>query len=77
MNGTISLLFIWKLRLSLRADGDKLWTDGAKLRADGDKLRADGDKLWAEAVIEAYGNVTIEWHSLTSCTVNGTEKFGE
>ena len=70
MNGTISLLFIWKLRLSLRADGDKLWTDGAK-------LRADGDKLWAEAVIEAYGNVTIEWHSLTSCTVNGTEKFGE
>ena len=91
MSGAISLNFIWKLRLSLRAEGDKLraegdklWAEGDKLRAEGDKLlaegnklRAEGDKLWAEGVIAAYGNVTIEWHSAMSCTVNGTEKFGE
>ena len=84
MDGTISLNFIWKLRLSLRAEGDKLREEGAKLIAEGDKLwaegaklRAEGDRLWAEAVIEVYGNVAIEWHSDMSCTVNGTEKFGE
>ena len=54
---TVSLQFVWTLRSSLRAEGDKLW--------------AEGDKLWAEGVIEAYGNVVIEWHSTESCTVEG------
>ena len=39
------------------------------------KLRAEGDKLWAEGVIEAYGNVTIEWTSYNHCIVNGTDEF--
>ena len=66
----ISVGFVWKIRLSLRAEGDKL-------RAEGNKLRAEGDKFWAEAVIEAYGNVTIEWHSHTKCTVDGIDTFDD
>ena len=87
----ISVGFVWKIRLSLRAEGDKLWAEGNKLWAEGDKLRgegsklwsegsklwAEGDKLWAEAVIEAYGNVTIEWHSHTKCTVDGIDTFDD
>jgi cell division protein FtsB len=46
--GSIGLGFIWKLRLQLRAEGNKLWAEGDKLRAEGDKLRAEGNKLWAE-----------------------------
>lgn len=57
----ISLKFVWGVYL-------KLW-------AEGDKLRAEGDKLWAEGVIEAYGNVTIEWTSYNHCIVNGTDEF--
>ena len=75
--GSVALQFIWGIRLSLWAEAAKLWAEGAKLwaegdKAKGDKLRADaaklwseGDKLWAEGVIEACGNVTMEW------TVNG------
>jgi cell division protein FtsB len=66
----------------LWAEGDKLWAEGNKIRAEGDKLRAEGrklraegDKLWAEGVIEAYGNVTIEWTSYNHCIVNGTDEF--
>ena len=58
----------WKKRISLyaegdklRAEGDKLWAEGDKLYAEGDKLYAEGDKLWAEAILEIYGNITIEW----------------
>jgi len=57
----LTLDFIWKIRLKLRADGNKLWADGAKLKADGNKLWADGNKLWADAVLEVYGNIKIEW----------------
>ena len=65
---SLSLSFIWNIRLSLRAEGDKLWAEGSKLwaegsklRAEGDKLWAEGDKLWAEAILEVYGNIKIEW----------------
>ena len=65
---TLSLMSAWKHRLELHAEGYKLW-------AEGYKLRAEGDKLWAEAVIEAYGNVMIEWMSRTHCIVNGEDEF--
>src|SRR3990167_2928436 len=42
------LQFNWKIRIGLRAEGDKLRAEGDKLRAEGDKLRAEGDKLRAE-----------------------------
>ena len=29
------------------------------------KLRAEGNKLWAEAIIEVYGNIKIEWKNWT------------
>ena len=74
---TISLQFAWSIYLKLRADGDKLRAEGDKLWAEGDKLRAEGDKLWAEGVIEAYGNVTIEWKSSTHCIVDGTDEYKE
>ena len=82
----LSLEFVWNIRAKLRAEGaklwaegDKLWAEGAKLRAEGDKLwaegaklRAEGAKLWAEAVIEAHGNVIIEWTE-SGCKVEGVE----
>ena len=64
----LGLEFIWKIRLELRAEGNKLraednklWAEGGKLRAEGGKLWAEGDKLWAEAVLEVYGNIKLEW----------------
>ena len=71
----LKLSFIWNIRNKLYAEGDKLYAEGSKLRAEGnklyaegnklyaegDKLRAEGDKLWAEAIIECYGNITLEW----------------
>ena len=58
----LSLDFVWKIRLGLRAEGDKLraegdklwaegnklWAEGNKLCAEGNKLCAEGNKLWAE-----------------------------
>ena len=74
---TISMGFVWKLRLALTAEGDKLTAEGNKITAEVDKLRAEGNKIWAEAVIEAYGNVTIEWITNGKCIVNGTDTYGE
>jgi hypothetical protein len=82
--GSIGLGFIWKLRLQLRAEGDKLWAEGNKLRAEGDKLRAEGNKLWAEgnklwaeAIIECHGNIKLEWKSPTHCVLETGEEFTE
>ena len=30
------------------------------------KLRAEGNKLWAESVIEAFGDITLEWKNYNS-----------
>ena len=43
-----SLLFVWKTRLSLRAEGSKLYVEGSKLWAEGNKRYAEGDILCAE-----------------------------
>ena len=43
----LKLAAAWSARLKLRAEGAKLWAEGAK--------------LWAEKIIEAYGNIQIEW----------------
>ena len=72
---TITLSFIWRLRCSLRAEGDKLWAEGDKLRAEGDKLWAEGAKLWAEAILEVHGNITLIWHSDTDCELATGERF--
>jgi len=79
----ISLKFIWGIRLKLRAEGDKLYAEGSKLWAEGDKLYAEGDKLyaeggklWAEAIIEAYGNITLKWES-GKCILETGEIFEE
>ena len=65
---TLDLNFIWGIRLSLRAEGDKLcaegsnfYAEGNKLRAEGNKLRAESSKLWAEAIIQLYGNIQLKW----------------
>lgn len=69
------LAFAWNARRKLRAEGEKLqaksndlWdetrtfrAEGEKLWAEGEKLQAEGDRLWAEAILETYGNVTLEW----------------
>ena len=59
---------LWAEGDKRRDEGDKLWDEGDKRRAEGDKRRAEGaklwaegDKLWAEAIIEVYGNITVEW----------------
>ncbi len=66
MKKALGLNFIWRIRIKLRADGDKLRADGDKLWADGAKLRADGDKLWAEAILEVHGNIKLEWKNYNS-----------
>ena len=58
---SLGLGFVWRIRLSLKAEGNKLKAEGNKLRAEGDKLRAEGDKLWAEAILEVHGNIKLEW----------------
>ena len=57
----MTLVEKWQLRLTLRAEGAKLYAEGAKLYAERDKLRAEGDKGWAEAIIETHGNITLRW----------------
>ena len=55
------IIRLWDSRLKLRAEGAKLRAEGDKLRAEGAKLWAEGDKLWAEGILEAYGNITLQW----------------
>ena len=45
---TLDLNFIWGIRLSLRAEGDKLCAEGSNFYAEGNKLRAESSKLCAE-----------------------------
>jgi len=62
----LPLMFVWNLRIKLRAEGFKLRAEGDKLRAEGDKLWAEGDKLWVEAIIEVYGNIKLKWNNYSS-----------
>lgn len=39
---------VWKKRLEMRAEANKLRAEGSKLYAEGRKLMAEGNKLWAE-----------------------------
>ena len=71
----LSLLFVWKLRLQFRAEGYKLWAEVDKLRAEVDKLTAEGDKLWAEAVLESYGNITLDWLGVTECLLENGDIY--
>ena len=71
----LTLALQWTQRAKLMAEGDKLMAEGAKLLAEGDKLLAEGEKLlaegakllaegeklWADAILEIYGNITLEW----------------
>ena len=61
VKGSVSLSFIWKFRLRLYADAHKIWVDPNKLYAEAKRLWAEGDRLWAEAILEAYGNIGLEW----------------
>lgn len=78
----LGLGFIWKTRLKLQAEGNKLIAEGDKLIAEGDKLYAeggkliaDGDKIWAEAILEIYGNIEKEWKSVNHCVLETGEEF--
>ena len=87
----LSLRFIWKIRLSLLAEGDKLMAESDKLLAEGSKLMAEsdklmaegsklwaeGDKLWVEAILEAYGNIKIEWMSNMECHLENGDVYKE
>jgi hypothetical protein len=42
------------------------------------KLKAEGAKLWAEAIIEAYGNIKFEWKlrgDFLDCTLGNGEVY--
>jgi hypothetical protein len=76
----------WETRLKLYAEGNKLYAEGHKLNAEGNKLYAEGHKLnaeghklyaegdiqWYAAIIEAYGNIAVEFKG-KSCVVGGDE----
>ena len=42
------------------------WRIRIKLRAEGNKLCAEGDKLWAETILEFCGNIKLEWKNYNS-----------
>jgi hypothetical protein len=77
---------LWAEGYKLRAEGDKLWAEGDKLWAEGDKLWAEGDKLraegalvWINAVLKAYGDVTLSWTWSTAhgvCTLENGDVYG-
>ena len=84
----------WSQRLKLRGEGAQLWAEGNKLRAEGNKLRAEGaqlwaegdqlraesDKLWADAILAAYGNITLSWTWETEhgeCTLENGDRYAE
>ena len=77
----LGLEFIWKIRLQLRAEGNKLWAEGnkfwgtkgaklytrdVKLCAEGNKLWAESNRIWAEGILAVYGNITLEWKNYSS-----------
>lgn len=64
----IDLNSVWKKRLILREESDKLRAEGERSREEGNKLREESDKLreesersWEECVFAAYGNIKIGW----------------
>jgi len=71
---SISLSFIWGIRMRLRSEaekilaegekisteGDKLIAEGTKIRAEGKKLRVDGDIIWEQAILEFQGKDNIK-----------------
>ena len=83
----LTLSITWEKRAKLRAEGDKLraegnklLAEGAKLRAEGDKLRAEGNKLWADAIIDKFGNIILEWELVSEkndyrCTLENGEVY--
>jgi hypothetical protein len=65
---------LWAEGDKLVAEGDMLWAEAEKLWTDSDKLRAEGDKLWADAILEAYGNITLEWKD-DDCILENGERY--
>ena len=79
-NEKCSLQFVWKKRLELRAEGNKLQAEGFKLWVAGEKLCTKGEKLliegyklytkgnelWEKAIKEVYGNIKLEWKNYNS-----------
>lgn len=41
----------------------------------GSLVYAEGDKLWAEAILETYGNIKVEWKD-DNCILETGEAFG-
>ncbi len=52
---------VWKVRLKLWSEGNKLRSEGKKLWADGDKLMDGGSRLRAEGILEEFGNISLDW----------------
>ena len=73
----LGLVFVWKIRLRLRAKGSTLWAKGDMLRAKGDTLRAEGNTLWAKAILEVHGNIEVTWKTATHCVLSTGEEFTE
>ena len=59
---------VWKKRIRLHLEGDKLISEG-------DKLHSEGDKLWEEAIISVYGNIQMEWRG-NNCYLPNGEIYG-
>lgn len=65
----------------LRAELDRLSDEKKKLFAEGTKLYAEGDILWADLILEAHGNIQIEWewneeHEDIECHLENGEVYG-
>jgi hypothetical protein len=63
---------IRKATSGLSAEQSKLSAESYKLFAEADRLwaevsirRAEGDKLWTQAILEAYGDIKLEWKNFS------------
>jgi hypothetical protein len=78
MTRKLTLQKAWGDRLKLRAEGNKLYAkgnklcaEGNKLCAEGSKLRAEGNLIWANAILEKFGNIKMEWKDSECHLENG------
>jgi len=52
----------------MKVDLKVVWKERLKLYAEGNKLCAEGDILWLDAVIAVHGNIKLEWENWDETT---------
>lgn len=51
----------WQKRLELHKEGRKAYDEGRKIFGNGDILFTEGNTCWAEAVLNTYGDIKVDF----------------